>query len=274
VTYLDRIVPAVRRRLEERKRTMPLTELLAGSTSRRPPSFAEAIAMPGISLIAEVKRASPSKGPIRPDLDVPSLVQRYERAGARAISILTEEDFFRGTLDDLTEAVAATTLPVLRKDFILDEYQVYEARAAGASAILLIAALLSDSELDTLTALAGSLDMDVLLEVHDKEELARGLRFPDVVIGVNNRDLRTFAVTLQTTTDLARLVPPERLLVGESGICTNEDVLMLQAFGVDGVLVGESLLRSPDVEAAVETLMRAAREGLQSTDEVRTGEDR
>ena len=272
-TYLDRIVPAVRRRLEERKQALPLSALRPGLVPFRRSSFAEAMAEPGMSLIAEVKRASPSKGPIRPDLSVASLVRAYERAGARAISVLTEQDFFSGSLEDLREAVAATALPVLRKDFILDAYQVYEARAVGASAVLLIAALLSDSELEALTALAANLELGVLLEVHEEAELTRALRFPGVVIGVNNRDLRTFNVSVRTTVDLSRLVPPERLLVGESGICSNEDVRTLEACGVDGVLVGETLLRNPDVEAAVSQLMQPRRVEPETLDETRKRED-
>jgi indole-3-glycerol phosphate synthase len=273
-TYLDKIVPAVLSRLEERKRALSLSALRASLTPYRRPSFAEAIGKPGMTLIAEVKRASPSKGLIRPDLAVAPLVRAYERAGARAISVLTEEDFFSGSLEDLGVAVAATTLPVLRKDFILDAYQVYEARAAGASAVLLIAALLSDSELDTLITLAKDLELGVLLEVHDESEVARALQFPHVVIGVNNRDLRTFTVSVRTTVDLSRLVPSDRLLVGESGICSNEDVRALEGCGVDGVLVGETLLRSPDVEAAISQLMRPNGRGLGSVDETRKREDR
>jgi indole-3-glycerol phosphate synthase len=254
-TYLDKIVPKVRLRLEERKAQVPLIALQRALPSVNPPSFRSAIAAPGVSLIAEVKRASPSKGPIRPDLEVVSLVQSYERAGARAVSVLTEEDFFKGSLDDLREAAAVTSLPVLRKDFLVDEYQIYEARVAGASAVLLIAALLSDAELSRLTACAAGLGLDVLLEVHDAAELERALCNEHAVLGVNNRDLRTFEVTLNTTIELAKLVPPGRLLVGESGIRTHDEVSMLEANGVDGVLVGETLLRCPDAETAILELM-------------------
>jgi indole-3-glycerol phosphate synthase len=271
-TYLDRIVPAVRRRLDERKTALPLKTLLETPFPGRPPSFVEAIAAPDVSLIAEIKRASPSKGPIRPELDVASLIRAYERAGARAISVLTEEDFFRGSLADLREAVASTTLPVLRKDFIIDQYQVYEARAAGAAAVLLIAALLTDEDIEVMTGLAGELSMGVLLEVHDEAEALRALRFGDAVIGVNNRDLRTFEVTVGTTVEIGRLVPRHRLLVGESGIATHEDVRMLEAAGVDGVLVGESLLRNPDVEAAIEALMGAGLQGYRGADHTRKEE--
>jgi indole-3-glycerol phosphate synthase len=258
--YLDRILPSVLHRLEARKRQVPPERLEALPTPLRP-SFVAALRAPGISLIAEVKRASPSKGPIRPELEVGPLVQAYEAAGARAISVLTEQDHFLGSPEDLRAAVAVTGLPVLRKDFILDGYQIHEARAWGASAVLLIAALLSDAALDRLTGLALDLGLDVLLEVHDRQEMTRTLRLkgaaPErLVIGVNNRDLRTFAVSLETTMDLAGLVPPDRLLVSESGIWTHADVERLAARGVDGLLVGESLLREPDVGAAVRGLMR------------------
>jgi indole-3-glycerol phosphate synthase len=257
-TYLDRIIPAVLHRLEERKRQVPREILESLPLPGARASFAEAIRAPGMSLIAEVKRASPSKGPIRPGLDAGLLARAYEAGGARAISVLTEQDHFGGSMDDLRAVVYATGLPVLRKDFILDQYQVHEARWWGASAVLLIAALLSDEELRRLAGLAADLGLDVLVEVHDSTEMARVLPLDGVVIGVNNRDLRTFAVSLDTTVELAGLVPPERLLVGESGIRTRADVERLAACGVDGVLVGESLLRSRDVETAVGELMHPA----------------
>lgn len=253
--YLDRIARSVLRRLEERKRHVPQAEIEAMPGPGPRPSFAAALRAPGVSLIAEVKRASPSKGPIRLGLEVGPVVKAYEAAGARAVSVLTEQDHFRGGLDDLRAAVDGTRLPVLRKDFILDQYQIHEARAFGASAVLLIAALLSDEGLQRLTGLATDLGLDVLLEVHDRTEMARALQLDGVVIGVNNRDLRTFAVSLDTTVELAGLVPFERLLVGESGIWTHADVERLAACGVDAVLVGESLLRSPDVETAIGDLM-------------------
>ncbi len=254
-SYLDRIVPDVLRRVEERKSIRPQIELAAMGTPGARPSFAAAVRAPGVSLIAEVKRASPSKGALRPDLDVGSLVQAYETGGARAVSVLTEQDHFMGGPDDLRAAAAHTRLPLLCKDFIFDPYQMYEARAYGASAVLLIAALLDDYRLQTLTGLAQDLDLDVLLEVHDEAELARALRVEQAMIGINNRDLRTFEVTLATTRRLAALVPAERLLVGESGIRSHSDVEELGSYGVDAVLVGETILREPDVDAAVRRLM-------------------
>jgi len=257
-TYLDRIVPSVVTRLEARKRQVSVKELEAIEAPRPRVSFGAALQTSEVALIAEVKRASPSKGPIRPELDVGPLVNAYEASGARAVSVLTEEEFFRGGPDDLRAAVASTRLPVLQKDFIVDEYQVHEARAWGADAVLLIAALLSDRELHRLAGLALDLDLDVLLEIHDQGELERALPLAGVIIGVNNRDLRTFTVSLATTLEMAALVPPERILVSESGIWTREDVVQLAAGGVNAVLVGESLLRSPDVGTAVEELMRPA----------------
>lgn len=254
-TYLDRVVPDVARRIEERKRVLPEAALagMAGPGGR--PSFAAALRGPEVSLIAEVKRHSPSKGPIRSDLEVGRVVGAYEAAGASAISVLTEEDHFRGSLRDLEEAGANTSLPLLRKDFILDGYQVREARAFGASAILLIASLLDDGQIDRLAGLAFELGLDVLLEVHDAAELVRALQVPGAILGINNRDLRTFAVTLETSIALAAAVPAGRLVVAESGIGGRADVERLAACGVDAVLVGESLLRHPDPGTAAGALV-------------------
>jgi len=254
-TYLDRIVPAVVRRLEERKRRQSQADLEAMTAPDREGSFAAALREPGLSLIAEVKRSSPSKGPIRPGLRVGPLVEAYERNGARAVSVLTEEDHFGGSLEDLREAAARTRLPLLRKDFIVDPYQIHEARVYGASAVLLIAALLDDAQLEKLAGLAGRLSLDVLLEVHDEAELTRALTVNEAIIGINNRDLRTFEVSLETTVRLAGLVPRGRLLVGESGIRGHGQVVRLASSGVDGVLVGESILVSADVGEAIAALM-------------------
>lgn len=257
-TYLDRIVPAVAEHLQERRKVLPLSILESatrGRSSERGAAFQAALAAPGMSLIAEVKRASPSKGLIRPSLDVAAVVSAYERGGARALSVLTEADYFRGSLVDLEEAVAATLLPVLRKDFIIDEYQVYEARVSGAAAVLLIAALLPDQRLAELAQAAEELGLAVLLEVHDGWELDRALAVDSAIIGINNRDLRTFEVSLDTTLRLAPQAPAGRLLVGESGITSREDVERLAACGVDGVLVGEGLLRAEDLEGAARALL-------------------
>lgn len=256
-SYLDRIVPAVLRRLEERRTRLPMADLQAMAPGSPRASFAEAIKAPGVSLIAEVKRASPSKGPIRPDLEVERLAADYEAGGARAVSVLTEGDFFLGDLRDLECAAGVTALPLLRKDFIVDEYQLHEAKSHGASAVLLIAALLEDVRLHELSGVAKHLGLDVLLEVHDEAEMDRALSVEDAVLGINNRDLRTFSVSLNTTERLAGLVPEGRLLVSESGIHTRDDVERLVDAGVDGVLVGESLLVEGDAQAAVRELLGA-----------------
>jgi indole-3-glycerol phosphate synthase len=260
-TYLDRIVPSVLHRLDERKRRLPLSDLellVAGSAGLPRPSFADAIVAPGLSLIAEVKRASPSKGPIRPDLDVADMVSTYEAAGARAVSVVTEQDHFGGSLDDLRTAAEHTSLPLLRKDFVIDPYQVYEARAFGASAVLLIAALLDDAQVAELSGLAFHLGLDVLLEVHDAAEMNRAVAIEGAVVGINNRDLRSFDVSLDTTGRLAGLVPAGRLLVSESGIKDRAEAERLAAWGVDAILVGETLLRCRDVGAGVSALARPA----------------
>ena len=253
--YLERILPRVTSRLEERRAQRSLEALASMNATEARPSFAEAIGAEGVSVIAEVKRASPSKGPIRPDLEVGPLVADYEAAGAQAVSVLTEEDFFLGSLDDLGQAAASTSLPLLRKDFIVDEYQLREAKVYGASAVLLIAALLDDESLGLLAATAEELGLDVLLEVHDAAEMKRALAVDKAVIGINNRDLRTFEVSLETTERLAGLVPAGRLLVSESGIRTRADVERVARAGVDAVLVGESLLRGENPGAAIRSLL-------------------
>jgi indole-3-glycerol phosphate synthase len=272
-SYLDAILPDVRRRLAERKVLVSQAELARTRRAVHRASFTQALRNPGVSVIAEVKRASPSKGAIRPDLDVATLVTAYQAGGAAALSVLTEEDHFRGSLADLQTAAAVTRLPLLRKDFIVDPYQVHEARAFGASAVLLIAAVLDDRDLRNLTALAADLGLDVLLEVHDAGEMARALAVDGAVIGINNRDLRTFEVSLDTSLRLAESVPRGRLLVSESGITDRADLERLAAVGVDAVLVGESLLRAADVVGAVSTLSRPVSAAIRcSGDDKRTEE--
>ncbi len=281
-SYLDVIVPDVKRRLAERKLHTPLPDVKAAATATPAPgspggraSFVEALRASGVSVIAEVKRYSPSKGAIRPDLDVATLAAAYEAGGAAAVSVLTEESHFGGSLDDLRAAARATRLPLLRKDFIGDPYQVYEARLHGASAVLLIAALLDDRTLGEMASLARDLGLDVLLEVHDGDEMARALSIEDAIIGINNRDLHTFDVSLETTLRLAGLVPPARVLIAESGIKDRADVATLAASGVDAVLVGESLLRQGRADEAVETLTRPpCPVARRSGDDVRPGEVR
>jgi len=252
---LDRIVEATRDEVERRRELVPLARLeaaLAGRPSPRP--FQEALTRPGISVIAEHKRRSPSAGAIRDDMDVTDVVRAYERGGAAALSILTEPSHFGGSLDDLVVARAATHLPVLRKDFIVDPYQLVESAAAGADAILLIVAALEPDVLLELHREARALDLDVLVEVHDEEELEVALGVEAEVIGINNRDLGDFTVDIERTYELLSDVPAGKTVVSESGFSTREELDDLDRVGVDAVLIGETLMRAPDIEAACREL--------------------
>ena len=219
----------------------------------RPRGFADAL--PG--LIAELKRASPSAGPIRTAFEPGPLARDYETAGAACLSVLTEQSEFHGSLADLAQARSAVSIPVLRKDFILDPWQIYESRLAGADCVLLIAAALEGSAMTDLAGLARSLGLDVLVEVHDEDELERALACDTRLIGINNRDLRTLRTDLATTERLAPLVPEGRTVISESGIRANADIVRLRALGVSSFLVGESLLRQPDLVAATRALLGA-----------------
>lgn len=253
---LERIVSWKREEVANRKKSCPPEVVQAEATAAPPPrDFAAALRAPGISLIAEIKRASPSKGVLCPHLDAPALARRYEAYGAAAISVLTDEHFFRGSLEDLRAVRQSVTIPVLRKDFVLDPYQVYEARAAGADAVLLIVAVLDDVTLQELHELTYALGMAALVEVHNASELERALRIGPHIIGINNRDLRTFEVSLETTERLRPLIPQDILVVAESGIHHRADVARLRAIGVDGVLVGEALVQAADFGAKVEELI-------------------
>jgi len=258
VNVLDRIVEATREEVDRRRDAVPLATLEAALDNRadsRP--FQEALTGPGISLIAEHKRRSPSAGAIREGADVTDIVQAYERGGAAALSILTEPFHFGGSLDDLAEALAATDLPILRKDFIVDPYQLYESAAAGADAILLIVAALDADVLAELHREARALDLDVLVEVHDEEELLGALDVDADVIGINNRDLGDFTVDIQRTYELLSDVPAGKTVVSQTGFSTREQLDELDRVGVDAVLVGETLMRAPDVEAACRELTGA-----------------
>ncbi len=243
---LDRIVRKKRDEIEAlRSRAGELRKRAAEAPPPR--DFAEALATPErLSVIAEVKRRSPGAGAIRTDLDPVALARSYVSGGAAAISVLTDEPWFAGRLQDLTEVRAAVPVPCLRKDFILEEVQVHEARAAGADAILLIVRILDDGPLRELREVAESLGMAVLVEVHDRPELHRALDSGAHIIGINNRDLSTFTTDLQTTLELAGEVPTDRILVSESGIRTGADAAKVAEAGADAILVGEALVRAPD----------------------------
>jgi indole-3-glycerol phosphate synthase len=258
MSVLDRIVDATRSDVERRRREVPLAELERRLGGRDDRPFSEALLLPGVSVIAEHKRRSPSAGELRAGATVEEIVRAYERGGAAALSILTEGPHFGGGLADLHEARAASTLPILRKDFIVDAYQVFESAAAGADAILLIVAALSPRELAALYADATGLDLDVLVEVHDEEELETALEVVDAdVIGINNRDLQTFEVDVERTYELLSDVPAGKTVVSESGFHTREQIDDLERVGVDAVLIGESLMRSPDPELACRELTGA-----------------
>lgn len=256
--FLDKVTISTLKRVK-RCRAEISTERLREICAQLPPppSFREAVRRgpaDGIRIIAEIKRASPSRGPIRPDLSVDDLAECYQRGGACAVSVLTEPEFFAGSLEDLEKARAATSLPLLRKDFILDPYQLLEARARGASAALLIAALVPSDGLATLLAEAEALGLETLVEVHGEAELETALASEAGVIGINNRDLRTLEVDLETTARLASLVPSGRTLVSESGYGGRAQLAGLTDLGVDAVLVGELLVREEDPARALREL--------------------
>ena len=248
---LQRILARKVEELAERSAKLPLKELSA-RVADMPDTrgFAAAIeakiAEGDVAVIAEVKKASPSKGVIRPEFDPVSIARSYELGGAACLSVLTDKDFFQGSEAFLQQARAACSLPVLRKDFIIDPYQVYEARAIGADCILLIAAALGDADLLELSLLAAELDLDVLCEVHDAEELERAQAVPVPLIGVNNRNLRTFETSLEITLELQQLMEYDRILVDESGIHTHADVARLRESGVNAFLVGEDFMSAAD----------------------------
>ena len=255
---LDRIVVATRARVVESRRTADLRDLERRAEQHVPRGFRRSLSShgkEGIAVIAELKKASPSKGLIRADFDPADLAQELAGAGAAALSVLTDEEFFQGSLRNLREASRAVSIPCLRKDFIIDEFQLVEARANSADAVLLIAAALSQSDLITLSRGARSQGLDVLCEVHDAAELQRALDAGCDLIGVNTRDLRTFKVDLQTAFDLAEKFPSDVVRVAESGIHSGEDLARLRAAGYDAFLIGESLMRAERPGTALRELI-------------------
>jgi indole-3-glycerol phosphate synthase len=254
---LDEILKHKRDEVERKKQALDPDKLRERITPRIDPrSFIKSLRRDsGVSLIAEIKRASPSAGLIREDFNVTALARGYERGGARALSILTDERFFQGQLKFVLQARSATSLPCLRKDFIVDEYQIWEARLAEADAALLIVAALKKDEVSRFRRTAQEAGLDVLVEVHDEKELEVALESGATIIGINNRNLQTFQVDLKTTEQLAPRISRDRTIVSESGIAKPDDVRRVRDAGVHAILVGESLMRQADVEAAVRKLL-------------------
>lgn len=257
MSILAEIAEKTRQRVAEEKKSLPLPQLRAQAETMDASTgfpFAKALAAPGMSFICEVKKASPSKGLIAPNFAYLDIAKAYQAAGAAAISCLTEPYWFQGSDQYLKEIAQAVTIPVLRKDFTVDEYMIYGAKVLGASAVLLICAILDDGQLKDYLALAHSLGLSALVEAHDETELNRALSAGAGIIGVNNRDLRTFTVDVSNSLRLRKLAPPEVLFVSESGIKTPEDIQKLYDNGTNAVLIGETLMRAPDKKAMLAQL--------------------
>jgi len=253
---LDKIIAEKRKEVAQRKRSLPLSILKERIAQIRAPlDFTAALSGDSTRLIAEVKRASPSRGVLCPDFDPVALAKSYAQAGAAAISVLTETNYFQGSIDHLVAIREAVNLPLLRKDFIFDPYQIYESRTYGADALLLIVAILSQEQLKELLSLGSSLGLSCLVEVHNESEVERALSSSAKIIGINNRDLATFAVDINTTHRLRPLIPKERIVVSESGVSRREDVEKLKEWGVNAVLVGEALITADDIPARMKELI-------------------
>lgn len=255
--FLKEAIDRKKQKVAELKQSFPeeqLKEKIASMGGTL--GFREAVSKPKkINLIAEIKKASPSCGAIRPDISVAEVAGIYKDAGAAAISVLTEESFFAGSIEDLRTVREAVDIPILRKDFIIDPYQIFESRAFGADAVLLIADALTNEAIKSMTSLAGTLGLDCLVEVHNEKELKRVLNLKAPLIGVNNRDLNTLEVDFKTTEKLIYLIPRDKTIVVESGIKTHQDVLFLKILGINAVLIGEALMRAEDISAGVKDIM-------------------
>lgn len=262
-SVLDRIVEARRQTIAHRKRVLPLVALkIAVEKKSAPPlDFANALTHSAFNFIAELKKASPSRGLLREDYHPGPLALALEQAGAAALSVLTEEDFFQGSLAHLKEARKATQIPILRKDFIVDPWQVWEARAAGADSFLLIAAILDDATLRELLELGRQLKMEPLVEIHSREEADRALAAGARIVGVNNRDLKNFQVSLETSLQLIDAIPDDCIAVSESGLGSREDLERLRGAGFDAFLIGEHLMQRSDPGAALRELLEPAAKG-------------
>ena len=255
--FLDKIIALKGKELEQRQKAVPLSDLETAIEQRPAPlDLAAVLSAEGVSLIAEVKRASPSRGALDPGLDAVELAKTYAGCGATAISVLTEPNYFMGSGKDLEEVKNALPhIPILRKDFILEPYQLFESRAWGADAILLIVAILDDTVLKELITLSHKLGMHCLLEVHNETELKRALECDTQLIGINNRNLHTLVVDIDVTKRLRPLIPPELLVVSESGIKGREDMEKLKAWGIDAVLIGAALVTADDVPTKIKELL-------------------
>lgn len=254
---LARIIEQKKKEIEAAKEKIPLRKLQA-ELDLLPPrrDFLSSIARPNrINLIAEIKKCSPSSGILRKDFSPPMIAEIYERSGAAAISVLTDKEFFGGDTSHISQVRQRVNLPILRKDFIIDEYQIYESKVIGSDAFLLISDILSEEELSRFLRLGLELDMHMVVEVHSEEDLEKALKVDALIIGINNRNLHTFKIDLETTPRLMRLIPRHKTVVSESGIKSHEDVMFLRSVGINTVLIGETLLRSEDIGAKIKEIM-------------------
>jgi indole-3-glycerol phosphate synthase len=254
-TILEKIVADKKREVARLKRQAPLASLKARTVQHKPLDFKATLRGKGLKLIAEIKKASPSKGLLCPDFKPVEMAQIYEQSGAAAISVLTEVNYFQGSLEHLAAIREKVRLPLLRKDFIFDEYQIYESAICGADALLLIAAILSPKELAGLLGLSHSLGLACLVEAHDENEIEKALESGAGIIGINNRDLRTFKTDIETTHRLRALVPPDKIVVSESGIHNRNDMRTLKAWDVNAALIGEALVTSKDIASSIKELI-------------------